>query len=95
MQQIICFDIDGVLTTDICFTEEDILRSKPNIDAINLLHTYYKEDFVVLYTARRDELIYPTLKWLQKHSIKYHAISNIKIPASKYIDDKAENYRIK
>jgi uncharacterized HAD superfamily protein len=41
---------------------------------------------VIIYTARRDELISPTLIWLKKHNVPYHAISNIKMPADVYYD---------
>lgn len=50
---------------------------------------YYHNAFVIIYTARKDELIPATLEWLRRNNVRWHAFSNIKIPASLYVDDKA------
>jgi len=90
MAKVICIDIDGTLTKEVCWCPNQCLEAEPNqemIDKVNSLgHVYW----VILYTARADELIPVTLKWLRKHSVRYHAISNNKIPTDVgYVDDKS------
>jgi len=89
MAEVYLIDMDGTLTQGICWTEEDCLHAEPRqevIDKVNSLRGVW----VIIYTARRDNLIPATIKWLRKHNVRYHAISNIKIPACVgYIDDKA------
>ncbi len=89
MAKVICIDIDGTLTKEVCWCPNQCLEAEPNqemIDKVNSLgHVYW----VILYTARADELIPATLKWLRQNSVRYHAISNNKIPTDVgYVDDK-------
>lgn len=86
---IICVDVDGTLTKEICWTKRDCLTATPNKKVIDKVNKQYQKDFIVIYTARVDELIVPTLEWLRKNGVKFHAISNNKIPANLYLDDKA------
>lgn len=86
----ICFDIDGTLCNEICFTEKEVRNATLNKKMAKLAEYYYLNGFLILYTARREELIGATLKWLRLNGVRYHAISNIKIPASMYVDDKAK-----
>ncbi len=87
MAKVILIDCDGTLTKGICWTPEDCLNAEPRqevIDKVNSLSNMW----VIVYTARRDELIPATIQWLRKHNVRYHAISNIKIPACVgYVDD--------
>jgi len=86
--QIFAVDLDGHLCST-AWTPEQCLTAKPNLKRIKILHdNYYLKGMVIIYTARRDELISPTLIWLKKHNVPYHAISNIKMPADVYIDIK-------
>lgn len=86
----ICFDIDGTLCNEVCFTKEEVLKATVNKKMAKLAQYYYENAFLILYTARRDELLVPTLEWLRRNNIRWHAFSNIKIPASMYVDDKAK-----
>lgn len=87
---IICIDIDGTLTKDCCWTPEDCLKAEPRQEVIDKVNEIYLRHFIVIYTARRDELIPATIKWLRKHEIMFHAISNNKIPTDVgYVDDKS------
>ena len=86
--EILCVDLDGTLTNDICWTPEQVLAAKPVEPMVEKVNEFSLYHFIVIYTARRDHLISPTLEWLRKIGLRYHAISNIKIPASFYIDDK-------
>lgn len=87
---VINFDLDGTLTQDVCWTPEECLNAKPDVKAVALLEELYKTKIIIIYTARRDFLIEASLKWLRKNSIKFHAISNNKIPGF-YIDDNCAN----
>jgi len=86
---IICVDLDGTLCNEVCFTPKEAENATLNKKNAKIVEEYYLNDYVIIYTARKDELISPTLKWLRKNNIRYHAISNLKIPASVYFDDKA------
>ena len=78
-------DLDGHLCST-AWTPEQCLSAKPNVKRIKALYKIYLKGMVIIYTARRDELISPTLIWLKKHNVPYHAISNIKMPADVYYD---------
>ena len=87
--ELILVDFDGVLSRGECWTPEGCLKAEPiqeNIDMVNELH---KENFIVIWTARRDHLIPASLKWLRKHGVQFDAISNKKPAASYYVDDKS------
>jgi len=90
--KVILVDFDGVLSTGECWTPEGCLKAEPiqeNIDKVNKLH---KENFIVIWTARRDHLIPASLKWLRQHGVEFDAISNKKPAASYYIDDKSTDF---
>lgn len=86
---IVCVDVDDTLTDEVCFTPEECLDATPNPKIIEFVNRVYKRAFVVIYTARINELIPATLSWLDANNVNYHAFSNKKIPASIYLDDKA------
>jgi len=91
--KIILFDLDGTLTKETCWTEEECLEATPikkNVEAIKKLA---RDHFVIIWTARKDHLISASLKWLRKHDIPFQAISNNKTSADYYIDDKAYNVK--
>lgn len=87
--KVVLFDLDQTLCKEECWTPEDCLSATPNLKIIDKINKIYLRNFVVIYTARRDENIPATLKWLRKHNISFHAISNHKCSADIYIDDKA------
>ena len=91
--KVIAVDLDGVLCKGESWTPEQCLKAKPilkNIERVNKLH---KTNFIVIYTARRDFLIEATLKWLRKNGVEFQAISNKKMSADLYIDDKIELWK--
>lgn len=87
MAKVYLIDMDGTLTKDVCFTEEECEHAEPRqevIDKVNSLRNVW----IIIYTARRDELIPASIRWLRRHNVCYHAISNIKIPSCVgYVDD--------
>lgn len=85
--KIIAVDIDGTLTDSICFNISDIRKSKPIKDMIDLMKKLYLENFIVIYTARREHLIEETIRWLNINEIPFHAISLKKIWCNILIDD--------
>lgn len=88
-KKIILVDFDGVLSEGECWTAEECKKVKPitkNIEKVNKLS---KNNFIVVWTARNDDLIVESLKWLRRNGVEFDAISNEKPPANFYIDDKA------
>ena len=80
--------MDGWLAKGVSWTPEEVLKAKPIQKNIDLLNEQSKEGFVIIYTARRDHLITPTIEWLRKHNVRFQAISNNKMPSDIYFDDK-------
>lgn len=85
---VICVDLDGVICTGETWTPEGCLLAVPNREIIESVQRAYMRAFIVIYTARRDELIPATLEWLRRNNVRYHAFSNQKIGAEIYVDDK-------
>jgi len=87
--KILAVDVDGTLAQlPECYTEEECLNAKPNITVVNHVNNYDRSWFVVAYTARVDKLLPATVQWLRKHNIRFDAISNNKMVATRYLDDK-------
>ncbi len=90
-KKIIAVDVDGLLCEGDAWTLEECQSARPikkNIEKVNKL---YLTNFIVIFTARRDFLIFATLLWLRKNGVMYHAFSNRKMPADYYIDDRFLN----
>lgn len=84
-------DMDKTLTIGTAWTPEQVENSIPNYEMIAAVNSLGRRDVIIIYTARHDELIPATIKWLRKHSVRYDAISNIKRAAHIMVDDKAFN----
>ncbi len=89
--KILAFDMDGCLTKETCWTPKDCLNATPNMKVVELARKLDMGNIIIIYTARRDNLIPATLQWLRKHGVPFFAISNNKMYADVYIDDKAFN----
>lgn len=87
MKRIINVDVDNTLTNETCFTIEQCLAATPKQDVVDKVAKLYEEDYIVIYTARRDNLIPATLEWLRRNNVRWHAFSNQKPPSDAYIDD--------
>jgi len=85
--KIYAVDLDGHLCST-AWTKEEARNAIPNKKRIKALYKYFQIGIVIIYTARRDSLISPTLEWLKRNYVPYHAISNIKMPADIYVDVK-------
>lgn len=82
-------DFDGSLCKEVCWTETQVLNATPRKEFIEHVNRLFATNFIVIYTARKDHLLPTSLEWLRRNGVKYHAISNIKIPLEFYVDDKA------
>lgn len=82
------FDVDGTLTNEECFTVQQCLDATPNMKRIQDAQDAYSDSIVLIYTARRDNLVPATFEWLRKHNVRWHWFSNIKVPfmGGKYHD---------
>jgi uncharacterized HAD superfamily protein len=92
--KILAVDVDGTLTNDICFTQDECKAARVSPLGHRLIERMEREsrtNLIVIYTARKDRLIPATLSWLRKNNIPFDAISNNKMPADLYIDDRSEN----
>ena len=90
--KLIMVDLDGTLTQEVAFTIDECRKATPVKVIIDKVTELYAANFIVIYTARRDELLPVTLEWLRVNNIRYHAISNLKIPADVYVDDKMMSF---
>jgi len=80
MKQLLLVDVDEHLTVEECFTVEECAKATPNQDWVDWTNRHYEEDFIIIYTARRDRLTEVTKDWLHKNKVKYHCYNNTKIP---------------
>ncbi len=86
-RKLLGIDCDGTLTKETCFTIEEVLKAEPRLDIIEKVNHLYDHNFIIIYTARRDNLTEATKSWLRENGVKYHAYSNFKIPLDDLIDD--------
>ena len=88
--RIITVDLDGYLCNETCWHPHECEEATLNQDVAMRTNQDFLQNFIVIYTARRDHLIPATLRWLRLNGVNFHAISNNKIPADEYRDDKNE-----
>lgn len=81
-------DMDGTICKEICWTPEQCFNATPNWELIEKIHKLGITKSIIVYTARRDELLLATRQWLRKHNIRVNGIDNNKQPFV-FIDDKA------
>ena len=89
MRRRIAVDIDNTLCIGQHWQSEDeCLNAVPIPGMIQYINDmYYKNDFIIIYTARQNWLMSMTFEWLDKHGVKYHAVMNKKCPVDILIDD--------
>ena len=88
---IVAVDMDGTLCNEVCWDKAACLKATPNLKMIAFINKLSLTKHIVVYTARKDELIPNTLEWLRRNEVKFNAISNTKMAADVYIDDKSIN----
>jgi uncharacterized HAD superfamily protein len=77
---ILLIDVDGTLTNEVCYTPEECEKATPKMDAIDKVNERFRNDFIIIYTARRNDLYIATIDWLNKYGVKYHAVKFEKTP---------------
>lgn len=82
-------DCDGTLCKESCWSPEEVLKATPKKEVIEKVNKLAESNFIVIYTARREELITATLRWLRENGVRFHAISINKTPCDFYLDDHA------
>ena len=88
MRKIIGIDLDDTLCVGQHWrVGKDVLDAKPIKEMIKKVNELYITNFIIIYTARQNYLISDTLEWLNKNDVRFHAISNRKIPLDYLIDD--------
>jgi uncharacterized HAD superfamily protein len=78
-------DMDNTL----CIGKHWDTPEEPIPNMIEYVNRLYKDDFIVIYTARQNFLMSVTFDWLDKHGVRYHAVANRKVPFDRLIDDTA------
>jgi len=87
--KVIAVDMDNTLCYGDSYTPLDCRIAEPNRKMISIINDLAFDKFIVIYTARRVELSIETIRWLDKHNIRYNAISFKKTNTDLYIDDKS------
>jgi len=88
MRRRIGVDLDNTLCHGQHWTsEEECRKATPYTDIIHQINKLYKDDFIIIYTARQNWLMSATFDWLDEHNVKYHAVMNKKCPLDILIDD--------
>lgn len=88
---LVMVDMDDTLTLGTAWTAEDCLNAVPNVPMIIAMNYVFRGEVVIIYTARKDDLMSATHEWVKRNGIYNCGISNDKCPADIYIDDKAFN----
>jgi uncharacterized HAD superfamily protein len=86
--RVFSIDLDGTLCDGDCYTKEEMLNAKPLQENIDLINKLFVRKFVIIDTARRKEFAVETMKWLDNHGVKYHAIHFEKMPCDCRLDDR-------
>lgn len=90
MRRRIAVDLDGTLCQGMHWRgNKSCLNAKPIKKMIALINKLYRTDFIVIYTARQNHMMSATFDWLDKNGVRYHAVSNRKVPFDLIIDDTA------
>src|SRR3990167_5302764 len=83
-------DLDNTLCIGQHWDNEDqCFDAKPIQKMVDYISKIYKDNFIIIYTARQNWLMSVTFEWLDKHNVKYHAVMNKKCPVEILIDDTA------
>lgn len=88
MRRRIGVDLDNTLCVGRHYDNTKQARiAKPIQKMIDYVNELYKNDFIIIYTARQNWLMSETFDWLDRNGVKYHAVSNRKTPFDLVIDD--------
>ncbi len=90
----IALDWDGVLIDHPCnIPFEEILKYDPVSGAVRIINYLASkgEEFYVL-TARTDEEVSLVELWMKEHGFPKMKVTNKKLPATMYIDDRAVRF---
>jgi len=87
--KIIGIDVDGTLTENACWTEEECQNATPRTKVIEKVREISAQYYIVISTARRVELATATIKWLYKHDVPFNAIDFRKTAVDLLVDDLA------
>jgi len=89
--KVIHCDLDGTLCVGEAFTEQECLDAKPRLDVIKKINDMFHKKYIIIWTARRNDLIGASITWLNRHGVLYNAIDNKKGATDIYLDDKCLN----
>ena len=89
--KVICVDLDGTLCSGECWTPKQCQEAESIKENIEKLRKIADKHIIIIYTARSDKLMSATFAWLHRNGIPFRAVSNNKVGADLYIDDKSIN----
>lgn len=86
---VVAIDFDGVINKLVTSEPGEFLEAMPGaLDAVN---DFLKDGFdVIIYTARSD--IEEVKKWLKENGFPNMLVTNVKISADIYVDDKGYRF---
>ena len=90
--QVILVDLDGVLCSGESWTPKQCSEAKPIKENIKKVNKLSQGNFICIWTARSDDLMTATFKWLKRNGVMFDSVSNKKPGASYYIDDKSVDF---
>lgn len=86
-KKVISVDLDGTLTNEVCWDEEQCRNATPNTKVLNYVKKLAETNFIVFHTARRHNLYQATIEWLEKQGLSQWPIKMGKMPADLYLED--------
>lgn len=79
----VCVDFDGVLNNYTYYDEDDLFTPREGaLEFINFLNEKYN---VIILTSRQKDKVE---SWLNEYGFKVNKVTNVKVPAICYIDDR-------
>jgi len=89
--KVVCVDLDKTLCVGECWTPKQCQEAESIKENIEKLRKIADKHIIIIYTARSDKLMSATFAWLHRNGIPFRAVSNNKVGADLYIDDKSIN----
>lgn len=97
MKKTIVFDFDGVIHKYSKGWQDGSIYDEPIEGIREVISKLHKEYTIFIVSSRCNEIKSKEemIRWLDKYNIEYDGLSNVKVPAIVYIDDRAITFNPK